>query len=148
VSVDVSVINLDYCEATMASDAMALLDALDLGECELSVVLCDDVFIAGLNGTYRDKNKPTDVLSFAQREGECGQSDDPILGDVIISVETAGRQASDRGHSLAREVRVLLVHGVLHLLGYDHVEDAEALVMEDKERVLLDLLDGLDGLPR
>jgi probable rRNA maturation factor len=75
------------------------------------------------------------------REGEGAFEEDPTLGDVVISVETAQRQADERGHSLGREVRVLLVHGILHLLGYDHEKDAEAELMEAEERLLLSRLD-------
>lgn len=104
---------------------------------ELSIVLCDDAFIHPLNLQWRQKDKPTDVLSFAQREGEEAREDDPVLGDVVISVETAARQAAERQHSLGTELRVLLVHGICHLLGYDHEEDDEAEEMEALERDLL-----------
>lgn len=114
-----------------------LLKAFGLEEGELSVVLCDDAFITPLNRDWRQKDRPTDVLSFAQREGEEADPDDPVLGDVIISLETAARQAEERGHSLDHEARVLLVHGVLHLLGYDHEVDEEAEEMEALERELL-----------
>ena len=79
----------------------------------------------------------TDVLSFAQREGEFAFVDDNLLGDVIISMDTTIRQAEERTHSVETELRVLLVHGILHLLGYDHIEDDEADIMEAKEREIL-----------
>ncbi len=82
----------------------------------LSVVLVSDRRIAEMNEKYRNKKGPTDVLSFSY--------DDPeYLGDIIISVETAKRQAEEMGHSLERELKVLLIHGFLHLLGYDHETD-------------------------
>lgn len=121
-----------------------LLEQFGLDEAELSVVLCDDAFIHPLNRDWRGKDKPTDVLSFSQREGEQADEDDPVLGDVVISLETAARQAAERGHDLDHEARVLLVHGVLHLLGYDHEQDDEAEEMEALER---DLLGELAGLP-
>ncbi len=121
--------------------AEAVLCCLQLNEAELSIVLCDDAFIHPLNQQYRGIDKPTDVLSFAMGEGEEVFEQDPTLGDVIISVETAQRQADARGHSLEQELRVLLVHGILHLLGYDHEEDAEAELMEAEERRLLSLVD-------
>lgn len=127
-----------------------LLKAFGLDEGELSVVLCDDPFIHPLNRDWRGKDRPTDVLSFAQREGEEADEDDPVLGDVVISVETAARQAAERGHSLEHELRVLLVHGVLHLLGYDHEDDEEAEEMEALERDLLAELPALairPGMP-
>lgn len=117
--------------------AEQVLRAFGLEDAELSVVLCDDAFIHPLNLQWRQKDKPTDVLSFAQREGEEAREDDPVLGDVVISVETAIRQAAERGHSTATELRVLLVHGICHLLGYDHEEDEEAEEMEALERDLL-----------
>ena len=124
----------------LRTDATALLDLLDVPDAELSVLLCDDAFILPLNRDYRGKDRPTDVLSFSQREGEDGDPEDPVLGDVVISVETAGRQAAERGHALEHELRVLLVHGVLHLLGYDHEVDEEAEEMEALERDLLSRL--------
>lgn len=130
-------------EGDLLAVAEHLLKAFDLEEGELSVVLCDDAFIHPLNRDWRGKDKPTDVLSFAQREGDEADPDDPVLGDVIISVETAARQAGERGHSLGHELRVLLVHGVLHLLGYDHEVDEEAEEMEALERDLLGELPAL-----
>jgi len=137
VSVDVAQCQTDHPVAAIEADATTLLKMLSLPDAELSIVLCDDSFIHPLNRDYRGKDAPTDVLSFAQREGEGADPDDPVLGDVIISVETAARQAEERGHTLARELRVLLVHGILHLLGYDHIEDDEAEEMEARERSLL-----------
>lgn len=117
--------------------AQAVLSYLDLQEAELSILLCDDETIHPLNRDYRGKDKPTDVLSFAQREGEFAFIDDDVLGDVIISMDTTIRQATERQHSVETELRVLLVHGILHLLGYDHIQDDEAEVMEAKEREIL-----------
>lgn len=83
---------------------------------EVSLVLVDDDFIRRLNLTYRQQDQPTDVLSFAQEEepraGEC------LLGDVVISVDTAARQAQEQGHPLGQELAMLAVHGTLHLLGW------------------------------
>ena len=120
--------------------ARAVLGYLDLQQAELSILLCDDDTIHPLNRDYRGKDKPTDVLSFAQREGEFAFLDDNVLGDVIISMDTTLRQATERQHSVETELRVLLVHGILHLLGYDHIEDDEAEVMEAKEREILTVI--------
>lgn len=90
----------------------------------MSLLLTDDETVHELNRTYRGVDKTTDVLSFSQREGENPDDWDNLLGDVIISVDQAKRQATDYGHSMAREVGFLTVHGVLHLLGWDH-EDPE-----------------------
>ena len=139
--VDCSVETVEIEADGVIATAEEVLRLLELNEAELSIVLCDDAFIHPLNQQYRGFDKPTDVLSFAMGEGEEVFEQDPTLGDVVISVETAQRQADARGHSLERELRVLLVHGILHLLGYDHEEDAEAELMEAEERRLLSLLD-------
>jgi probable rRNA maturation factor len=125
-------------------DAMAILEALGLGDAELSVVLCDDAFIQPLNRDWRGKDAPTDVLSFPQEDpGSLSSHPGPVargprvLGDVVISVEAAARQAAEIGHDARTEVRVLLVHGVLHLLGHDHLEDAGAAQMRAEEVRLL-----------
>jgi len=124
-------------EEQIRRDAAQVLAAFDLGDAELSVLLTDDATIHPLNARWRGKDRPTDVLSFAQREGETiGQRE--VLGDVVISLQTAARQAAERGHDTEHEVRVLLVHGICHLLGYDHEEDDEAEEMEAIERDLLD----------
>ena len=116
------------------------MSLLQLETVQLSIVLCNDHIIHPLNRDYRGKDTSTDVLSFAQREGEFAFVEDDVLGDVIISVETAQRQAKEKGHSIETEMEVLLVHGILHLLGYDHIEDDEAKIMQSKERELLDQL--------
>lgn len=105
--------------------ARAMLDALSLGDVELSVLLCDDATIHALNRDYRKKNRPTDVLAFAMREGEGAEVAGDMLGDIVISTQTAARQASEHGHSLSMEMYTLLAHGLLHLLGWDHRNDAE-----------------------
>ncbi len=138
--IDVVSHNIKCNEQRIHATACAILDLLNLPDAELSIVLCDDAFIHPINKDYRAKDKPTDVLSFSQREGEFAFQDDNILGDVIISVETAQRQAKERKHSTENEIKILLIHGILHLLGYDHIEDNEAEVMQKKERELLSLL--------
>lgn len=124
--------------------AARVLGLLDKPDGEVSLLFCDDDVIQPLNRDWRGKDKPTDVLSFSQQEGEL-IGDVNLLGDIIISIPTAQRQADERGHSLAHEVRVLVVHGLCHLLGYDHEEDDEAEVMEALERSLLSQLDEYDG---
>ena len=111
--------------------------------------MTDDPSIHELNRTWRHKDKPTDVLSFSQLEGEDATSDAPgtpkglpVLGDVIISTDTAQRQADAFGHSLDSELQRLLVHGVLHLLGHDHVHGGvQARRMKAEEARLLALLE-------
>ena len=114
-----------------------MLDCIDLAKVELSVVLTDDVEIRELNGVFRQRDKATDVLAFAMREGEALGGDaaasagaaGEILGDVVISVETARRQAKEHRRTLGAEVQMLLAHGLLHLIGYDHRNRREELVM-------------------
>jgi probable rRNA maturation factor len=90
-----------------------------------------------LNAHYRGIDRPTDVLAFAMREGEGGDLSPQLLGDIVISAETARRQAHARHHSLTEELTHLLIHGTLHLLGYDHeVSPADARLMRAKERDL------------
>jgi len=97
---------------------------------EISVVLCDDTFIQELNRTHRGKDKPTDVLSFPQ--------DDPVvLGDIVISLDTAAKQAEAAGWSHMDEVVLLALHSVLHLLGYDDETVDGAIEMRDKTAVAL-----------
>lgn len=111
--------------AEVKGAAESMLRALALPRAELSVLLCDDVTIHALNRDYRRKDKPTDVLAFALREGRDGHLAGETLGDVVISLDTAQRQARERGTPTRAEVRMLLAHGLLHLLGWDHRTDAE-----------------------
>ncbi len=133
--------------AAVESDATRLLELVGRPEAELSVVLCDDAFIQPLNAEWRGKDAPTDVLSFAMQEGDDLLEDDPVLGDLVISVETADRQAAEQGHDRAAELRVLLVHGLLHLLGFDHEDTPErAAEMRAEEARLVAALGGTAGL--
>lgn len=110
-------------------------------EAELDVSLVGDREMQVLNRDYRGKDRPTDVLAFAMREGDAVPQAGDILGDVVISLDTAARQASERGIGVADEVRTLLIHGVLHLLGYDHEVSAnESRRMKAKERWLAGVL--------
>ncbi len=93
------------------------LEVLGLSKVELSIALVSDAQIKRLNKLYRNKDKPTDVLSFPIGEKV---EDWLILGDIVISVDTARRQAKEFGYSLEEELKRLLVHGLVHLLGYDH----------------------------
>jgi probable rRNA maturation factor len=124
--------------------AERMLRCLGLADAELSIALTDDREIHELNRVFRHRDQATDVLAFAMREGEhAGASpvgDDhafaEMLGDVVISVETARRQASLRGHDLEREVRELLAHGLLHLVGFDHQTKEEERAMNHQSRRL------------
>ena len=107
---------------------------------EISVLFTDDKFIRSLNNKYRGIDKPTDVLSFNLQEGAFKTPEvesDKLLGDIIISVETAQRQADALNHSMEKELTVLLIHGLLHLTGYDHEKGKDYKVMREKESEIL-----------
>lgn len=117
------------------------------GPAEISVTFTDNKEIKKLNAAYRNIDSATDVLSFPM--GENGQYDTnmetgaKILGDVVISMEKAVEQAEAFDHSLQREVAYLTAHSVLHLLGYDHIENMEKVRMREKEELVMEQL----GLP-
>lgn len=108
-------------------------------DAEVSLVFVDDEYIHELNHQYRGVDSPTDVLSFAMLEGEpvaCGK-EETILGDVVISLQAVERQAKEYGHSFLREAAYLTIHGVLHLLGYDHMEEDKRKIMRQKEEEII-----------
>ena len=127
--------------------AECMLRCLDLSRAELSVSITDDREIRELNRVFRHRDRATDVLAFAMREGEslgapadsAGPARDvEVLGDVVISVETARRQAVRERRPLDAEIRLLLAHGLLHLVGYDHRTKREEKVMTaETERLCL-----------
>lgn len=124
--------------------AQKILAASGAPAAELSLDLVGDRRIRRLNRQYRGRDYPTDVLAFPMREVTGPAS--PLLGDVVISLHTAARQAEARAHSLDHEVAMLLIHGTLHLCGYDHERGArEAFRMRRKE---LAILESLKPLPR
>lgn len=131
--------------AAVRRAAERMLEALGRPDAELSILLCDDATIHELNQTYRAKDRPTDVLAFAMAEGEGGELAGELLGDVVISLETARRQAAERGLAIAFEVIFLLAHGLLHLVGYDHRDDAEERVMNAKTEELVAVVRGARG---
>jgi probable rRNA maturation factor len=102
----------------------------EISEGEVSLALVDDNYIKELNTRFRNKEESTDVLSFPLEE-------DKLLGDIIISLETAQRQAKEYGHSLEREVGFLTVHGFLHLLGYNHKQEDNRQQMRSREEEIL-----------
>jgi probable rRNA maturation factor len=124
-------------------------EGLETGEVSLSLV--SDETIQELNRTYRGKDTPTDVLSFAMSESaedddapeivfdaEDEFEEDDMLGDIIISVPTAKRQAEEYGHSVERELAFLTVHGFLHLLGYDHMTEEDEKEMFSRQEAILE----------
>jgi probable rRNA maturation factor len=104
---------------------------------ELSVALVGDGEISRLNREYRHVDGSTDVLSFPQGESDTEEPGPLLLGDIVISVDTATLQAVDRGHSTGDEIELLAAHGLLHLLGYRHDDPESAAKMSDAERMLL-----------
>ena len=127
-------VNIDFIE----KQADQILAGLDSSDNELSILVTDDAAIRQLNQQYRDKDSATDVLSFPQfdEDDEPGFSSN-LLGDVVISIETAKRQAEEHDLSLEEELILLLIHGILHLLGYDHERSSsEAEAMQEKSRML------------
>ena len=116
----------------IARRTRVIMKKLSVERASLSVVLTDDEEIHALNRDYRAMDKPTDVLAFAVREGEFGHLAGDELGDVIISVETAQRQASEAGKTLMDELTMLLAHGILHLLGWDHDTKKKDIAMRAK----------------
>lgn len=107
--------------------------------CQLSVVVTGDEQIRELNREFAGEDHATDVLSFSLREGEAfvAPDDTDRLGEVIVSFETAERQADEAGHHVEDEIAHLLVHGVLHILGYDHAAPADEMKMRTRERSIL-----------
>ena len=122
--------------------AVMLLKHLDCSDKEISLSFVNDKTIQKLNNQYRNKDKPTDVLSFSLQEGEFSNINPHILGDVVISVDTAAADASKGSLSLEQEINFLIIHGLLHLLGYDHENTTkeEAKKMQKKEKDLFRLL--------
>ncbi len=116
--------------------ARRLLGAVGHGRAELSIALVDDSAMRTLNRDWRGRDRATDVLSFSLLEGAGSAHRGELLGDVVISVETAARQAAARHRSLDDEVLRLLVHGLLHVLGHDHEQEDEASVMRAEQRRL------------
>ena len=115
--------------------AKVILDALGSPDGELSILLVDDTHIAALNRDYLSREGATNVISFPMQEGEFSTISPGLLGDVVISVDTAAAEAEAAGIPIEQRLTELLVHGVLHLFGYDHEEsDAEARRMAAKEK--------------
>jgi len=130
--------------AIALSTGAALCEDLPLDRAELSLALADDAMVQELNRQYRNQDKPTNVLSFAALDDEDApeaQDGAPLLlGDVIIAYETTAAEAEAEGKSLSDHLSHLVVHGVLHLLGFDHMEEDEAEEMEGLESSILGML--------
>jgi probable rRNA maturation factor len=117
------------------------------GETELSLIVTDDEAIRQLNRRFRGVDAPTDVLAFgagAEEHFVTAPESPPYLGDVVISYQRALAQAQELGHPVAEELRLLAIHGILHLLGYDHEEEAAAQKMREREERLRSQVSGCD----
>ena len=122
----------------------SLLSQLNLQDRELTIVLCNDVKITTLNLKDRGINEPTDVLSYPTFEPDDYKAEHKMpqvthLGDIIISVDTAARQAINRNHSLSDEVKILAAHGLTHLLGFDHQTKEQWKVFKKHQQWILNL---------
>ena len=134
--------------ADISNAVNTIVKLYDISESEVSITLTNDKAIHKLNKDYRGIDRPTDVLSFAFRESDepkinfdedidLSAEDMDILGEIFISVERAKKQAEEYGHSLRREIVFLTVHGMLHLIGYDHMEEKERLEMEREQNFIM-----------
>ena len=126
----------------LRSVARKILSVSGCPDAQLSILIVDDVMIQEINRDYLNKDRPTNVISFAMQEGEGGGVQPDLLGDVVISAETAARDAAEAQTSFESELYFLLLHGILHLLGYDHERgsQAEAKRMEAREREIFSLV--------
>ncbi|MFP6777218.1 MAG: rRNA maturation RNase YbeY, partial [Alphaproteobacteria bacterium] len=113
----------------------ALASTAETAAAELAVVLADDVLLRSLNSAYRGVDKATNVLAFAYADSTTSQApfEGDVLGDVVISLERAAEEAKDSDISLSEHLSHLVIHGVLHLLGHDHITDGDAKTMEELE---------------
>ncbi|HSL61737.1 MAG: rRNA maturation RNase YbeY [Desulfotignum sp.] len=127
---------------TLRRKTEQILSALGCNDHEISIVIMDDGQIRELNQSFRGISAPTNVLSFPMQEGEFSGVTPGLLGDVVISAQTAGREAADAGITLDERLSQLLIHGILHLLGFDHeAGETEADEMETRSRELLRLVE-------
>lgn len=134
--------NAAYIEAAK----LGALTALDMEDADGSICieLTNDETIHRFNREWRGVDRPTDVLSFPTAEGEeLIFTPDAHLGDIMISVETAARQAAELGHSTAREITFLAIHGTLHVLGYDHMVKADEEIMTAKQREIIKAIEAM-----
>ena len=125
----------------MEQTAQAILNALDCPDGELSLLIVDDAGIAELNQEYLNREGPTNVIAFPMREGKFSEISPQLLGDVVVSVDTARREAEIAGGEWEERFVQLMVHGILHLFGYDHEQtEKEARRMEAKSNTILNLI--------
>lgn len=129
------------------STTIKLLKYLDCADKEISLSFVNDETIQQLNNQYLKKDKPTNVLSFSLQEGEFNNINPQVLGDIVISIDTVKRDAAKSGISFEQEIYFLIIHGLLHLLGYNHENTTkeETKKMQRKEKYLFKLLNYMTG---
>ena len=119
-----------------------ILKGLGFPDGEISILLVDDSRITEINQQYLNRNRPTNVISFSLREGDFPEINPELLGDVVISLERAKKEAAEKGNLPEDELNFLLVHGILHLFGYHHEDnEKEAEIMQKKEEELMKMID-------
>jgi probable rRNA maturation factor len=124
--------------------AKRILEALEAHEGELSLLIVDDELMSTLNKQYLDRSGSTNVIAFPMRQGPFAEINANLLGDVVISIDTAAKEAEAGGLTIELRFDQLLIHGILHLFGFDHEHNMEdALIMKTKEESLYDLLHAL-----
>jgi len=115
------------------------LKKLEITKAIFNIIIVDDKYIHEINREYRHIDRPTDVISFALEDDKSFLNTDfRVLGDIYISIDTAIRQANEYGHSLKREISFLTIHGLLHLLGYDHMKEEDEKIMFGLQELILD----------
>lgn len=125
-------------EQKILTTARRILNALGYPDAQLSILIVDDTQIAEFNLAYLNHTGPTNVISFPMQEGPFSGISPDLLGDVVISADTAHREAVEAGMQMVERFNQLLIHGILHLTGYDHVHsEEEAAVMEQKSNELM-----------
>lgn len=121
--------NLDEYFKTIDKVLKKGLEILEIDKCEFNVIVVDNNYIHELNKTYRGIDRETDVITFALEDDKTFNPVDRVLGDIYISIDKVFEQAKEYGHSEIREICFLAVHGLLHLLGYDHMEKSDEEIM-------------------
>lgn len=147
INITQSHVDKPYNDTQLQKDAQLLLDTLGYHDFDLGILLTNNATIQEYNRAYRHQDKPTDILSFGYhadvKAGEqivAHEEEDKNLGDLIISLEYVEHDAPQWEQTFEQRMRVLLVHGICHLRGYDHIEDEDYVIMHKEEDRLLQLL--------
>ena len=133
-------IDRDVLELDILNDYIKyLVKKLELDNCEFNIIIVDNKKIHEINKEYRNVDRETDVISFAMEDNmDIKYEDFRLLGDIYISIDKCYSQAMEYGHSNVREICFLATHGILHLLGYDHMNEDDEVIMFKKQEELLD----------